>query len=87
MNKKKAMIKFGRAWWMTVLILLAASLMLAVNSIYMAERLFEMSLNQEYIHFVSIQKIQNNMELPYNDGIDREDAERASAAGGSVLPA
>lgn len=57
---------------MTVLILLSACLVLAANSIYMADRLLEMSLNQEYIHYISIEEDHSIMELPYDDGIDRE---------------
>ena len=79
MKKDKKIVRFGRSWGITIMILFAASLILAVNSIYMADRLFEMSLNQEYVRFISIQKERCIPEPAYNDGIFREDVNDAAA--------
>lgn len=73
------MIGFGRSWGKTILILLAASLVLAGSSIYMAEQLLEFSLDQEYLHFLSIQRENSCFEQPFDDGMYREDVRNASA--------
>ena len=49
MSTRERMSMLARSWGMTVLALLAASLILAAGSICMAERLVEMSLNREYV--------------------------------------
>lgn len=73
MSRRKVTGKSGESWVVTVLLLFTASLILAANSLYMAEQLFEMSLNHDYVHFISIQSEKNYMGFPYDDGIYRED--------------
>lgn len=71
MRIKERMDRFGKSWGMTVLVLFTASLILAANSVYMAERLVEMSLNREYVHYMTVQERDGTGEQPYNDGIYR----------------
>lgn len=77
---KERISRFGRSWGMTVLALLAASLLLAANCICMAERLVEMSLNREYVRYVTVQEKNGSAKLPYNDGIYRKNTETADAS-------
>lgn len=80
-EKNKEIVRLGRSWGKTILILLAASLLLAANSIYVADRLVEISLNQEYIHFISIREEGDISEPVYNDGVFRKDIKDAAACG------
>ena len=68
MSTKKRMSRLAGSWGMTVLALLAASLILAANSICMAEKLVEMSLNGDYVHYMYVQERGGDVKLPYNDG-------------------
>lgn len=87
MRKKKVTGKSGQSWLVTVLILFAACLILACSSLFMAERLFEASLNHDYVHYISIQNEKKHMEFPYDDGIYRKDIGNACTAVKTVISA
>ncbi|MCI7097739.1 MAG: hypothetical protein MR966_02285 [Lachnospiraceae bacterium] len=80
MSTRERMSMMARSWGMTVLALLAASLILAAGSICMAERLVEMSLNREYVRYMYVQERENGMKLPYNDGIHGRSAANLQAS-------
>lgn len=68
MSTKERMSRLAGSWGKIVLALFAASLILAANSICMAEKLVEMSLNGDYVHYMYVQEQGVDMKLPYNDG-------------------
>lgn len=70
MKKKKR--TFKRSWGMAILLLFLVSLVIALTSIYMADCLFELSLNREYIDYLSIQKQEES-------GTGQEDDEKMEA--------
>ncbi|MGN0292772.1 MAG: hypothetical protein ACI4D3_02070 [Lachnospiraceae bacterium] len=84
MSIRERMSRLAGSWGITVLALFAASLILAANSICMAEKLVEMSLNGEYVHYIYVQERGGDIRLPYNDGNYGKSAANTPVQDGAV---
>lgn len=78
MKTKERMNRFGKTWGITVLALFTACLVLAAGSVYMADRLVDMTLDQQYMRYMTVQGKAGTGGQPYNDGIYRRGMEAAA---------
>lgn len=73
MEKKKKQKKRKYSWKLSVLLLFLASSILVLASMYTAECMLELAMNQEYLYYISTQKPERNRNRSgYDDGIYHE---------------
>ncbi|MDD7388620.1 MAG: hypothetical protein PUG60_02985 [Lachnospiraceae bacterium] len=77
MKTRERMSRFGKEWGITVLALFAACLILAAGSVYMADRMVDMTLSRQYMRYMTVQEKAGIGGQPYNDGIYRRGMETA----------